>query len=72
LAKIFINGYGNIGRRLASAISLDKEIQFVGIGKYTADEKTKEALENRFNVYVPKDIINKFKEKNYDIAGTLT
>jgi glyceraldehyde-3-phosphate dehydrogenase (NAD(P)) len=72
LAKIFINGYGNIGRRLASALSLDKEIQFVGIAKYTADEKTKEALENRFNVYVPKDIINKFKEKNYDIAGTLT
>ena len=72
MAKIFINGYGNIGRRLASAISLDKEIQFVGIGKYTADEKTKEALENRFNVYVPKDIINKFKEKNYDIAGTQT
>ena len=72
MAKIFINGYGNIGRRLASALSLDKEIQFVGIGKYTADEKTKEALENRFNVYVPKDIINKFKEKNYDIAGTLT
>ena len=72
MAKIFINGYGNIGRRLASAISLDKEIQFVGIAKYTADEKTKEALENRFNVYVPKDIINKFKEKNYDIAGTVT
>jgi glyceraldehyde-3-phosphate dehydrogenase (NAD(P)) len=72
LAKIFINGYGNIGRRLASALSLDKEIQFVGIAKYTADVKTKEALENRFNVYVPKDIVNKFKEKNYDIAGTLT
>jgi glyceraldehyde-3-phosphate dehydrogenase (NAD(P)) len=72
LVKIFINGYGNIGRRLASALSLDKEIQFVGIAKYTADEKIKEALENRFNVYVPKDIINKFKEKNYDIAGTLT
>ena len=72
MAKIFINGYGNIGRRLASALSLDKEIQFVGIAKYTADEKTKEALENRFNVYVPKDIINKFKKKNYDIAGTLT
>ncbi|HEX6029528.1 MAG TPA: type II glyceraldehyde-3-phosphate dehydrogenase, partial [Nitrososphaeraceae archaeon] len=72
MAKIFINGYGNIGRRLASALSLDKEIQFVGIAKYTADEKTKEALENRFNVYVPKDIVNKFKEKNYDIAGTLT
>ena len=72
MAKIFINGYGNIGRRLASALSHDKEIQFVGIAKYTADQKTKEALENRFDVYVPEDIINKFKEKNYDIAGTVT
>lgn len=72
MAKIFINGYGNIGRRLASALSHDKETQFVGIAKYTADQKTKEALENRFNVYVPEDIINKFKEKNYDIAGTVT
>jgi glyceraldehyde-3-phosphate dehydrogenase (NAD(P)) len=71
LAKIFINGYGNIGRRLASALSLDKEIQFIGIAKYTADEKTKEALENRFDVYVPENIIKKFREKKYDISGTL-
>ena len=71
MAKIFINGYGNIGRRLASALSNDKEIQFVGIAKYTPDEKTKEALENQFDVYVPEDVINKFTEKKYDITGTL-
>jgi glyceraldehyde-3-phosphate dehydrogenase (NAD(P)) len=71
LAKIFVNGYGNIGRRLASALSHDKEIQFVGIAKYTADDKIKEALENQFGVYVPENIMNKFTEKKYDIAGTL-
>jgi glyceraldehyde-3-phosphate dehydrogenase (NAD(P)) len=72
LAKIFINGYGNIGRRLASVLSHDKEIQFVGIAKYTPDEKVNEALENRFDVYVPENIINEFTEKKYDVAGTLT
>ena len=72
MAKVFINGYGNIGRRLASALSLDKEIQFVGVAKYTADEKTKEALENRFDVYVPTDNIDKFRERKYGISGTLT
>ena len=71
MAKIFVNGYGNIGRRLASALSHDKEVQFVGIAKYTADDRIKEALENRFDVYVPEIIKNKFTEKKYDIAGTL-
>jgi glyceraldehyde-3-phosphate dehydrogenase (NAD(P)+) (phosphorylating) len=72
LAKIFINGYGNIGRRLASVLSHDKEIKFVGIAKYTPDERINEALENRFDVYVPEDIINEFTEKKFDITGTLT
>ena len=72
MARIFINGYGNIGRRLASVLSHDKEIKFVGIAKYTPDERINEALENRFDVYVPEDIINEFTEKKFDITGTLT
>jgi glyceraldehyde-3-phosphate dehydrogenase (NAD(P)) len=69
LVRIFINGYGNIGRRLASALAADKEIQLVGIAKYSIDEKVKEALENRYNVYVPKEAIGTFKEEGYDVAG---
>jgi len=67
--RVFVNGYGNIGRRLASALSMDKEIQFVGVAKYTVDEKVKEALDNRFNVYVPKNMISAFKEKGYNVTG---
>jgi len=62
LVRVFINGYGNIGRRLASALSVDKEIQFIGVAKYTADEKVKEALDNHYNVFVPKAMISAFKE----------
>jgi glyceraldehyde-3-phosphate dehydrogenase (NAD(P)) len=68
---VFINGYGNIGRRLATALSMDKEIQFVGVAKYTVDDKVKEALENRFNVYVPEEMISPFKEKGYSLTGTV-
>jgi len=71
LVRVFINGYGSIGRRLASALSVDKEIQFVGVAKYTADEKVKEALENRYGVYVPEDMLAAFKQKGYDIMGTV-
>jgi glyceraldehyde-3-phosphate dehydrogenase (NAD(P)) len=68
---MFINGYGNIGRRLATALSMDKEIQFVGVAKYTVDDKVKEALENRFNVYVPEEMISAFKEKGYSVTGSV-
>lgn len=71
LIRVFVNGYGNIGRRLATALSMDKETQFVGVAKYTVDDKVKEALENRFNVYVPEEMISAFKEKGYSVTGSV-
>jgi len=71
LVRVFINGYGNIGRRLASALSTDKEIQLVGVAKYSADEKMKEALENKYDVYVPMESLGLFKEKGYKVSGSV-
>ena len=68
---MFINGYGNIGRRLASAISKDKEIQLVGIAKYSPDEKTQEAIRNQFDIFVPKEKIKEFMGKQYPVNGTI-
>ena len=42
MVRVFINGYGNIGRRIASAFSHDEEIQLVGIGKYSIDDRLDE------------------------------
>jgi glyceraldehyde-3-phosphate dehydrogenase (NAD(P)) len=72
MVRVFINGYGNIGRRLASAFSHDKEIQFVGIGKYSIDSKVDEAFSKKFPVYVPDEKVPEFKEKGYDISGTIS
>jgi len=72
MVRVFINGYGNIGRRLASAFSHDKEIQFVGIGKYSIDNKVDEAFSKKFPVYVPEEKVREFKGKGYDISGTIS
>ncbi len=72
MVRVFINGYGNIGRRLASAFSHDKEIQFVGIGKYSIDNKVDEAFSKKFPVYVPVEKVSEFKGKGYDISGTIS
>jgi glyceraldehyde-3-phosphate dehydrogenase (NAD(P)) len=71
LAKIFINGFGNIGRRIASALATDKEFQFLGVAKYTPDERIKEAYDQHFNVYAPEENIEVFKKMGYDVAGTV-
>jgi glyceraldehyde-3-phosphate dehydrogenase (NAD(P)) len=71
LARVFINGYGNIGRRLASAISGDKETQLIGVAKYTADDKTQEAVRNHIDIYVPEEKIKEFTDRKYKVNGTV-
>ncbi len=69
LVTVFVNGFGNIGRRLASALSVDKEFKFLGISKYTPDERIREALDQNFSIYVPDDNIAAFD--GYNITGTV-
>ncbi len=71
MLKVFINGYGIIGKRLATALSKDKEIELIGIAKYSSDEKTEEALNKGYNVFVPIELTEEFKKKNYNITGTI-
>jgi glyceraldehyde-3-phosphate dehydrogenase (NAD(P)) len=71
LVRIFINGFGNIGRRIASALATDKEFQFIGIAKYTPDEEIKKAYEQNFDVFVPEENLQDFKKMSYDVAGTV-
>ena len=66
-----MNGYGSIGRRLATMLSADKEIQFIGVAKYTADKKTRDALDSKFDVYVPKSNLKQFRNSNYEVSGTV-
>ncbi len=68
MKKVFVNGYGSIGSRIAKFIKEDPEIQVLGIGKYSPDEKVQHALDNGFSVYVPEKKINDFTD---DIKGSI-
>jgi glyceraldehyde-3-phosphate dehydrogenase (NAD(P)) len=67
--RIFINGYGSIGSRIAGFIKDDAEIKIIGVGKYSPDEDVNLALSRGFDVYVPERKINEFKD--YKISGTI-
>lgn len=71
MVRIFINGFGNIGRRIASTLANDKEFQFIGVAKYTPDERIKDAYEQHIDVYAPEENLSSFKKMGYDVAGTV-
>src|SRR5579864_7979614 len=67
--KVFVNGYGSIGSRITQFIADDKDIEVIGVGKYSPDDKVTDAISRGFHVYVPKTKTEAFK--NYKISGTI-
>jgi len=69
MKRVFINGYGSIGSRIAQFISDDHDVEIAGVGKYSPDEKVAEALSRGFKVFVPKNKIDSFN--NFRISGDI-
>ena len=69
MKKVFVNGYGSIGSRIAKFIKDDSDIEVIGIGKYSPNEKVQQALDDGFTVYVPEAKISNFND--YKISGSI-
>ena len=69
MKRVFVNGYGSIGSRIAQFIDDDNDIEVTGVGKYSPDSKVADAISRGFNVYVPKDKTEAFK--NFKISVTI-
>ena len=69
MKKVFVNGYGSIGNRIAKFIKDDPDITVVGIGKHTPNKKVQHIINDGFSVYVPEDKIDNFA--SYDISGSI-
>src|SRR6267378_8190212 len=69
MKRVFVNGYGSIGSRIAQFIAEDSDIEVLGIGKYSPDDKVNDAISRGFGVYVPKNKVEQFKD--FKIAGTI-
>jgi len=69
MKKVFVNGYGSIGRRIIQFINDDPEIEVIGVGKYSPDSKVNDAIEKGFKVYVPEKNQNAFSD--FSITGNI-
>ena len=66
--KVFVNGYGSIGKRIAAFISEDPEIDLIGVGKYSNDAGVSDAKSKGHNVYVPEKKLGDFENA---ISGSI-
>ncbi len=71
-AKVAINGYGTIGKRVADAVSVQDDMEVVGVVKTRPSFEARIAQEKGYDLYVPvKENLELFKKSKIDVSGTL-
>lgn len=55
MIRVGINGYGTIGRRVADAVRLQKDMELVGVTKTRGDYRASMAVEKGIALYAPND-----------------
>ncbi|MBI2523328.1 type II glyceraldehyde-3-phosphate dehydrogenase [Candidatus Woesearchaeota archaeon] len=69
--KVGLIGYGTIGKRVADAITMQKDMELVGITGHSCDYKVEVARKKGFKVFVTGNEAE-FKEKGFKIDGNIT
>ena len=69
--KVGINGYGTIGKRVATAVNQQDDMEIVGVTKTRPTYEARLATEMGYPLYVPADKTEDFKAAKIKVAGTI-
>ncbi|MDF1557746.1 MAG: type II glyceraldehyde-3-phosphate dehydrogenase [ANME-2 cluster archaeon] len=71
-AKIAINGYGTIGKRVADAVTAQDDMEIAGVVKTRPSFEAKLANDRKFDLYAAfPDKIDSFNQAGLEVSGTL-
>lgn len=71
-AKVAINGYGTVGKRVADAVAAQDDMEVVGVVKTRPSFEARIVLEKGFMLYTAtKENLEDFKKSKIDVSGTL-
>lgn len=68
--KVAVNGFGTVGKRIADAVSLQKDMELIGIAKMRLDFQAQVAINKGYKVYLS-DSEHKSKETEIEVSGSL-
>ncbi len=69
--RVAVNGYGTIGKRVASAVAKQDDMELVGVTKTRPNFEAQAALAKGYDIYVPDESVEAFNAAGVPIAGTL-
>ena len=70
--KVAINGYGVIGKRVADAVSLQDDMELIGVCDVVTDWRIKMAVSKSYLVYgFDQAVSNQMKEVGIPVVGSL-
>ena len=69
--KVGINGYGTIGKRAATAVNQQDDMQVVGVTKTRPTYEAVSAAKLGLDIYVPEESLDAFKKAGIKTAGTI-
>ncbi|NLI62869.1 MAG: type II glyceraldehyde-3-phosphate dehydrogenase [Methanosarcinaceae archaeon] len=70
-AKVVINGYGTIGKRVADAVSLQEDMEVVGVSKTRPNFEAKIAVEKGYDLYTLPESVESFEKAGLKVSGTV-
>lgn len=69
--KVSINGYGTIGKRVADLVSVQNDMEVIGVFKLHPNYETKIVKKKKYPLYTIKENIESFEKMGFEIKGTL-
>ena len=70
-AKIAVNGYGTIGKRVADAIRAQDDMEVIGISKTKPNYEAAVAHQLGYDIYCPAENVGAFEKAGIPAAGTI-
>ena len=69
--KVGVNGYGTIGKRVATAVNQQDDMEIVGVTKTRPSYEAQDAVKKGYPLYVPDDKLEAFRTAGIKVAGTI-
>ena len=70
-AKIAVNGYGTIGKRVADAVRAQDDMEIIGISKRTPNYEAAVAHQLGYDIYAPAENVEAFEKAGMPAAGSV-
>ncbi|MFY1113218.1 MAG: type II glyceraldehyde-3-phosphate dehydrogenase [Methanosarcinaceae archaeon] len=70
-AKIAVNGYGTIGKRVADAVQAQDDMEIIGVAKTRPNYEAAVAAQLGYDIYTLADRVESFEKAGIPAAGTL-